>query len=127
MGNPWRAGSAGWIQLKSGVYPVHQITFETSRTRPSSSRVAFPHSSGPAGPLDTCGGDVLSSYSGEGNAAWRIEKVVDHERQTPLPEVIADGQACLASADDDGTELPISQGRQLSSRKISRRPLSTRS
>ena len=38
MGNPWRvAGSAESTQLKSGVYPVHQITFATSRTRPSSS------------------------------------------------------------------------------------------
>ena len=44
-----------------------------------------------------------------------------------LLEVIADSQTCLASTDDDGSELLIDHSSQLSTRKISRRPLSTRS
>ena len=36
IGNPWRVGTGRSIQLKSGVYPVHQITVNTFNTRPSS-------------------------------------------------------------------------------------------
>ena len=36
IGHPRRLGSWKSIQLKSGVYPVHQITFDTTRTRPPS-------------------------------------------------------------------------------------------
>jgi hypothetical protein len=35
-----------------------------------------------------------------------------------VSEVIADSQTCLASADDHGSEVLITQGRQLSSRSI---------
>jgi hypothetical protein len=53
--------------------------------------------------------------------------VQDHERQTLLPEVIADGETRLASTDDHGAEPLITSGQdvELSIREIFRRPLST--
>jgi len=51
-----------------------------------------------------------------GRIANAVVLVEDHERQTPLLEVVADRQPRLASADDHGSEMLINQPRQLSIR-----------
>jgi hypothetical protein len=68
------------------------MTFDTSRTLPFSSvnRRSESHLFRQASPI-------------------RFVLVEDQERQTLLHEVIADGQTCLASADDHGSKLLITQ------------------